>query len=351
MSEPGGTYSTPQSITLSDSTTGAKIYYTTDGSTPGKASTQYTNPINVAGTETINAIALSPGGLYSPVTTATYTLPPVVTSTTLTASTTNGDESQTITLTATVTGTNPTGTVTFSAGSQSLGTATVTAGVATLQTSFATAGTYTVTAAYSGDGGNAVSTSSAITITIAAPSFATSASPASQTISPGQTASFTFSVTPAGGYTGTVKFSCGTLPSEASCAFSPSSVSITGGTAGSTKLTISTTASTTASNKAPANPFGPWSTAGGTVLAGIVGLAFGPRRTRRWNRMLRALLCVALLAAVWLPLAGCGGGGNNGGGGGGSNPGTPSGTYTVSVTAADSAGGGSNAVSVKLVVQ
>ncbi len=91
--------------------------------------------------------------------------------------------------------------------------------------------------------------------------------------------------------------------------------------------------------------------AGGTALAGVLGLVFAPRRTRRWNRRLRAIICIGLLAAIWLPLMGCGGGGNNGGGGGGGNMGTPSGTYTVSVTVADSTGGESSAAQVTLVVQ
>jgi hypothetical protein len=61
FSEPTGTYTTAQSVTLSDTTAGSSIYYTTDGSTPTTASTPYTAPISVGATETITAIATAPG--------------------------------------------------------------------------------------------------------------------------------------------------------------------------------------------------------------------------------------------------------------------------------------------------
>ncbi|MBK8802160.1 MAG: chitobiase/beta-hexosaminidase C-terminal domain-containing protein [Fibrobacteres bacterium] len=41
FSPASGTYSAAQSVTLSSATSGTTIYYTTDGSTPTKASTQY----------------------------------------------------------------------------------------------------------------------------------------------------------------------------------------------------------------------------------------------------------------------------------------------------------------------
>jgi hypothetical protein len=64
------------SVTITDSTPGAQIFYTTDGSTPTTASTKYNTgtAINVTTTTTINAIATAPNFLQSPVATATYTL-------------------------------------------------------------------------------------------------------------------------------------------------------------------------------------------------------------------------------------------------------------------------------------
>ena len=52
-----GTYFSAQSVFLASTTTGAKIYYTTDGTAPTSASTLYTAPIAVAATTTIKAIA------------------------------------------------------------------------------------------------------------------------------------------------------------------------------------------------------------------------------------------------------------------------------------------------------
>src|SRR6202041_639678 len=54
-----GSYTGTQSVTISDTTSGASIFYTLDGSKPGTSvggsTLQYTTPISVASTETINA--------------------------------------------------------------------------------------------------------------------------------------------------------------------------------------------------------------------------------------------------------------------------------------------------------
>ena len=69
-----GTYTSAQSVTLSDATTGATIYYTTDGSTPTSTSAQYASPISVTVDTTIQAIATAPGYAQSAVATGAYAI-------------------------------------------------------------------------------------------------------------------------------------------------------------------------------------------------------------------------------------------------------------------------------------
>jgi len=64
----------PVSVTITDATGGATIYYTTNGSTPTTASTKYTGAVTVSSSETLNAIAAASGLSNSDVASATYTL-------------------------------------------------------------------------------------------------------------------------------------------------------------------------------------------------------------------------------------------------------------------------------------
>ena len=70
----GGTYTSTQNVTITDSTSGAAIYYTTDGSTPTRSSTSYSSPISISATATLKAIAIAPGASPSSVTSAVYTI-------------------------------------------------------------------------------------------------------------------------------------------------------------------------------------------------------------------------------------------------------------------------------------
>ncbi len=71
FSPAAGTYADAQTVTISCATNGATIYYTTDGTEPTDASTEYTTPITVSTTTTIKAIAYV-GTENSVVATATY---------------------------------------------------------------------------------------------------------------------------------------------------------------------------------------------------------------------------------------------------------------------------------------
>ncbi len=71
FSPQGGTYTSAQNVTISCSTSGATIYYSTDGSTP---STRYTGPVNIASTATLKAKATKSGWTDSQIASAVYTI-------------------------------------------------------------------------------------------------------------------------------------------------------------------------------------------------------------------------------------------------------------------------------------
>lgn len=74
----GGTYNSPLTVTLSCSTSGATIRYTTDGTTPTDTSPVYSTPIPVdSGTKTIKAIGTKSGMTNSAVVTSAYTISPI----------------------------------------------------------------------------------------------------------------------------------------------------------------------------------------------------------------------------------------------------------------------------------
>ncbi len=72
-----GTYSGAQTLTMSDTSGGAVIYYTLNGSTPTTASTVYSNqPLTIPVSTIVNAIAVAPGLFASAATNASYTIEP-----------------------------------------------------------------------------------------------------------------------------------------------------------------------------------------------------------------------------------------------------------------------------------
>ena len=80
ISPNGGSFTTAQIVTITDSTTGAAIYYTVDGSTPTTASSVYSGPLTISsGKVTISALAVAPGSSPSTVTSATLTIAPQIT--------------------------------------------------------------------------------------------------------------------------------------------------------------------------------------------------------------------------------------------------------------------------------
>ncbi len=70
----GGEVASGTTVTLSTSTSGASIYYTTDGSTPTHTSTLYEGPITITNAVTVKAIAVRSGYYNSQVMTVSFTI-------------------------------------------------------------------------------------------------------------------------------------------------------------------------------------------------------------------------------------------------------------------------------------
>lgn len=83
-----------------------------------------------------------------------------------------------------------------------------------------------------------------ISDTTPAADFTVGASPASQTVNPGNGANYTVTITPAGGFTGNVLLSVTGQSADTSSAFNPSSITITDSSSKSSTLTLTTTLST-----------------------------------------------------------------------------------------------------------
>jgi Bacterial Ig-like domain (group 3)/FG-GAP-like repeat len=264
----------------------------------------------------------------------------------------SGMPNQQLTFIATVKGANPTGTVTFLTGTTPLGTATITNGTATLSTSFTAINTYSVVANYAGDIANLPSTSTPVSITISIPDFTLTSQSISATIPAGQTITTTLTVTPLGGYSGVVKFSCSALPFGTTCSFSSPTATVANAFNETTTLTISTTAPFTAAASVPPRKL-PGSAPAIAWASLFLCLASLPQRMRRLNRQAtRSVLFTLLLISGFLSVSGCSSSPAK------PNPptpistpGTPSGPQSVTVTAADTAGGPSHSTNIQFTIQ
>jgi hypothetical protein len=226
FSPTAGTYSSGQTVMMSDATPGATIYYTTDGSDPTTfASTVYSSPIVVSSSETIKAIAAASGYSNSFIGAAVYSLPsqvPVLGGLSPAFASAGSPA-----FTFTVTGSG------FSAGSTVYwGTTALTTqfGSATQLTanvpasSIAAAGTASVTVQTPAPGGGTSNTLQfqidSSTGSANAPSFGT----ATATITPGSTASYKVTLPPSAT---NASATCLNLPSGATCSYSATSDTVT----------------------------------------------------------------------------------------------------------------------------
>ena len=249
-----------------------------------------------------------------------------------------------------VSGYAPTGTVTVSlADGTNIGTAQATNGQASFAYVFPVAGTYTVYANYAGDVANLPSTSSPFILTVMPQDFNFTAFGNEATIPDGQSATTTLTIAPTFGYSGTVKFSCGQLLSGEACTFTPPTVrSLNGFSQVTSVFVISTTAPELARLRRPFDPLQ------GITWATLLGLALFRKRIHRGHKYLAQNSLLALLLAFsLLQLSACSS----------SSPsstqtttppptsGTPKGTQTLVITAADTTGSPSHTLTVQLTIE
>jgi subtilase family serine protease len=224
--------------------------------------------------------------------------------------------------------------------------------LSTTATSSLPVGSYTVVAHYEGDGTFLPSDSAPVQITVTGgvgTGFSLSPNPATVNIAAaGQSISSTITVTGTGGFTGTVSFACSISPVPANdpptCFANPSSIALSATTTtASANLRISTTAGLNSGlrpEKGPNMP-GHFGASMGFVLVCISMLGLS-RPRKHWT----ASLGLVVLVLMGVALSSCASGS---GGSSQINFGTPSGGYTVTLTA--SGGGTSQTTSVAVTVQ
>ncbi len=159
-----------------------------------------------------------------------------------------------------------------------------------------------------------------------------SGSSSSASVSPGGSASYSLTLTPTGGFNQAISLACTGAPSKATCTASPASVTPDGINPAQVIVNVTTTAASLGPPGPRGGPSPPegfsmhewWLALLLLLMLGTLALAFNERRQR-----VPLLAGAVLLAAIAVS---CGGGGGGGGGNTSTTPGTPSGTYTLTVT-------------------
>ena len=241
--------------------------------------------------------------------------------------------------------------VIFSDGGAAIGSpVAVSNGHAVLSKSDLASGDHDITAAYSGDENFTASNASADILTVSAPDYSITATPTALTIRRGQTGTATLTLTPVGGYTGAVAFTCSGLPQFATCTFSPASVQVNGS---NTVQTVQFRLNTAGPFVSPASSdFGR-----GSILALLtpflsLSLFSITRRGKDLSRSGRSRwaplrwLQMLILAVFFLGMAGCGSISRSAPAG----PKTPLGTSTVTATAAAAGGGATHSATITITV-
>jgi len=294
FSPPAGTYIAAQTVTISDAIAGAIIYYTTNGTTPTTSSNVYAGAINVASTETLEAIATATGNSTSAVATAAYIINLPAATATPTFSPPAGiyAAAQTVTISDgttgaiiyyTTNGTTPTASSTVYSGAINVASTETLEAIATAA-------------------GHSTSAAAAATYTIGVPALAFNITGTAVTISPGaETGNASIiSITPSGGFTGavalTVAITAGPTGAQDTPTFSFGSTSpaeISGVGAATSTLTVFSTPASSAAVTNPARTGEHGYFLGASALACLL-LFLVPRRRRSMTMLGMAALFATL---------------------------------------------------------
>lgn len=191
---------------------------------------------------------------------------------------------------------------------------------------------------YSGDS-NYASSTQVLFVDVNIPDFNVSGTSTPLVITAGQTGTATITVAPLTSYTSTVTLGCGTsIIAGATCTFSPSSVTLSGGSSATTVLTLATLAPSSAMTAmtaprrirgVPLTPFDRDAWWGLSALAGLASLmVFVLSGRPRFPRAALGLALVGLFSFV----IGCGGGSSGSGAGAGAGGGVGGGTGPAATT-------------------
>jgi sugar lactone lactonase YvrE len=303
-----------------------------------------TVPSLAAGSHSIIASYLGDGDNFSSISaTMVQTISLRSTTTTLTATETNINNTQQVTLISVErwTGsTAPTGTVTFMNGSKIIGTSPVDGtGVATL-TIVLQSTSASFTAIYSGDPVYAGSTSASVSVTTGQPvDFTMSLNPSSLSLSSGQHGTATLTITSIAPFADTLQLGCVGLPQAASCTFTTTQAKLASG--GTTTVNIVVDTGDPLGSGAESASIAKRSN--GVMIcflpAGLLaGLLLFPKR----RKSVAGLLVVVCAILVSLGATGCAGLTVNS---------TPAGSYTFQVTAVGQQSGVSVAQTMSLTVK
>jgi hypothetical protein len=183
---------------------------------------------------------------------------------------------------------------------------------------------------------NAANTPQTVALTGSGQDFSmTAGAAASATVSPGQTASFSIAVAPAGGFAQSVAMSCTGGPAGSTCVVTPKTISLGGAASQTATVTVTTASQGSLLPFGSGWPTGTWYQPTRLLLVFMAMFLVITTASWLWRRNPQSrwvsVFAMAVLVCVAVTLSSCGGG--SGGGGGGQ-----AGTYAVAVTGNFSSG-------------